>query len=198
MRVRRRLYASVMRAANLYTGKLIAAGTDDGTLQVWTMGGAKTRPHKTCRKAHGPGEITGVSIGPDGHTLASRSFDNTMKVWDLRKFTQPLKTFEGLENFISETDCLFSPNGRYIMTGTSVYTRDTKEIGPDGRTKIVKAADTGDQQGRLVFVDPVRVGTLLIAYLLPPDLLPFSVSISKCRAALDDSRHPAYDRVHVS
>ena len=96
-----------------------------------------------------------MSIGPDGHTLASRSFDGTMKVWDLRKFTQPLGTFGGLDNFVSETDCIFSPSGRYIMTGTSVHMKDTKEVGPDGKTRIVKMDASG--AGRLVFVDPLTM-----------------------------------------
>jgi WD40 repeat protein len=158
-------------------GKMICAGTEDGTLQVWTMSGKKSRPHKTMRKAHTVGnEITGVSIGPDGHTLASRSFDGTMKVWDLRKFTAPLATFSGLDNFISETDCVFSPSGRYIMTGTSVFTssRDQEEGGRGGATPGYGSVGgelfklVGNQQshggsgqgsgrdgnGRLVFVDP--------------------------------------------
>lgn len=156
-------------------GKMICAGTEDGTLQVWSMNGAKSRPHKTCRKAHVAGhEITGVSIGPDGHTLASRCFDGTMKVWDLRKFVSPLATFSGLDNFISETDCIFSPAGRYIMTGTSVYTgsKDRAEAGAAGRGgatpgygsvggelfKLVgdqeSAGSNGSGAGRLVFVDP--------------------------------------------
>ena len=157
-------------------GKMIAAGTDDGTLQVWSMTGSKSRPHKTMRKAHEPGnEITGVSISPDGHTLASRSFDGTMKVWDLRKFTKPLATFGGLENFVSETDCVFSPNGRYIMTGTSTYNtgRDDAAEGRSGAEagygsvggelfKLVgdqssSGAKAASDAGRLVFVDPTTL-----------------------------------------
>jgi WD40 repeat protein len=139
-----------------HDGKLVCAGTEDGTLQMWSLsaGGGKSRPHKTVRKAHSFGEITSVAVAPNGHSVASRSFDGTLKVWDLRKFTKPVAEFGGLDNFISETDALFSPSGRYIMTGTSVYNKDTKEVGPDGRVKIVKAA-THEQTGagKLVFVD---------------------------------------------
>lgn len=41
-------------------------------------------------------------------------------VWDLRRFDKPVKAVHNLPNFFAETDCIFSPNEKYIITGISV------------------------------------------------------------------------------
>jgi hypothetical protein len=41
-------------------------------------------------------------------------------VWDLRKFTAPVRSFTGLPNNYKETKCVFSPDEALIVTGTSV------------------------------------------------------------------------------
>jgi WD repeat-containing protein 70 len=55
----------------------------------------------------------------DGQHLASRSTDHTLKLWDIRKFKQPLSEFKGLHNRFSMTDVTFSPDDRFLVTGTS-------------------------------------------------------------------------------
>eukprot|EP00122_Pirum_gemmata_P010710 Pgem_evm1s9912 len=46
--------------------------------------------------------------------------DDTMKIWDVRQFSKPLHIFNDLENAFPDTDCLFSPDEKAIVTGTSV------------------------------------------------------------------------------
>uniref|UniRef100_G3PXI4 WD repeat-containing protein 70 n=1 Tax=Gasterosteus aculeatus aculeatus TaxID=481459 RepID=G3PXI4_GASAC len=95
-------------------GKLIAAGCQDGTIQIWDRNlSVHTKFH--CRQAHVPGSDTScLSFSYDGRTLASRGGDDTLKMWDIRNFKKPVNVATGL------TDCCFSPDDRLLLTGTSV------------------------------------------------------------------------------
>ena len=73
------------------------------------------------RTAHQNGTDTScLSFSYDGHTLASRGGDDTVKLWDIRKIKTPLCVAEGLENLFPMTDCCFSPDDKMVLTGTSV------------------------------------------------------------------------------
>uniref|UniRef100_A0A7N6BGW7 WD repeat-containing protein 70 n=1 Tax=Anabas testudineus TaxID=64144 RepID=A0A7N6BGW7_ANATE len=101
-------------------GKLIAAGCQDGTIQIWDRNlSVHTKFH--CRQAHTPGTDTScLSFSYDGVTLASRGGDDTLKTWDIRNFRNPVKLATGLTNYFSMTDCCFSPDDKLLVTGTSV------------------------------------------------------------------------------
>ncbi|XP_076614029.1 WD repeat-containing protein 70 [Chaetodon auriga] len=101
-------------------GKLIAAGCQDGTIQIWDRNlSVHTKFH--CRQAHIPGSDTScLSFSYDGMTLASRGGDDTLKVWDIRNFRKPVNVATGLTNYFPMTDCCFSPDDKLLVTGTSV------------------------------------------------------------------------------
>ncbi|KAI3362296.1 hypothetical protein L3Q82_012604, partial [Scortum barcoo] len=101
-------------------GKLIAAGCQDGTIQIWDRNlSVHTKFH--CRQAHIPGSDTScLSFSYDGLTLASRGGDDTLKTWDIRNFRKPVNVATGLTNYFSMTDCCFSPDDKLLVTGTSV------------------------------------------------------------------------------
>ncbi|XP_054896591.1 WD repeat-containing protein 70 [Poeciliopsis prolifica] len=101
-------------------GKLIAAGCQDGTIQIWDRNmSVHTKFH--CRQAHTPGSDTScLSFSYDGITLASRGGDDTLKIWDIRNFRKPVNEANRLTNYFSMTDCCFSPDDRLVVTGTSV------------------------------------------------------------------------------
>ncbi|XP_030625257.1 WD repeat-containing protein 70 [Chanos chanos] len=101
-------------------GKLIAAGCQDGTIQIWDRNlSVHTKFH--CRQAHVPGSDTScLTFSYDGTTLASRGGDDTLKTWDIRNFKKPLNVATGLTSFFSMTDCCFSPDDKLLVTGTSV------------------------------------------------------------------------------
>uniref|UniRef100_A0A146WBI5 WD repeat-containing protein 70 n=1 Tax=Fundulus heteroclitus TaxID=8078 RepID=A0A146WBI5_FUNHE len=101
-------------------GKLIAAGCQDGTIQIWDRNmSVHTKFH--CRQAHTPGSDTScLCFSYDGVTLASRGGDDTLKVWDIRNFRKPVNEANRLTNSFSMTDCCFSPDDRLVVTGTSV------------------------------------------------------------------------------
>ncbi|KAL4617296.1 WD repeat-containing protein 70 [Arapaima gigas] len=101
-------------------GKLIAAGCQDGTIQIWDRNlSVHTKFH--CRQAHAPGsDISCITFSYDGTTLASRGGDDTLKTWDIRNFKKPLNVALDLTSFFPMTDCSFSPDDQLLVTGTSV------------------------------------------------------------------------------
>ncbi|XP_029300432.1 WD repeat-containing protein 70 isoform X2 [Cottoperca gobio] len=101
-------------------GKLIAAGCQDGTIQIWDRNlSVHTKFH--CRQAHIPGSDTSsICFSYDGVTLASRGGDDTMKLWDIRNFKKPVNVATGLPNNFTMTDCCFSPDDKLLVTGTSM------------------------------------------------------------------------------
>jgi WD40 repeat protein len=60
-------------------------------------------------------EITSVAISKDGKYLATGSYDNTAKLWDIQTGNL-IQTLNGHENWVS--DVAFSPDGRYLLTGS--------------------------------------------------------------------------------
>nr|XP_023664416.1 WD repeat-containing protein 70 [Paramormyrops kingsleyae] len=101
-------------------GRLIAAGCQDGTIQIWDRNlSVHTKFH--CRQAHAPGSDTScLTFSYDGTTLASRGGDDTLKTWDIRNFKKPLNSASDLPSFFPMTDCSFSPDDQLLVTGTSV------------------------------------------------------------------------------
>ncbi|XP_031414203.1 WD repeat-containing protein 70 [Clupea harengus] len=101
-------------------GKLIAAGCQDGTIQIWDRNlSVHTKFH--CRQAHTPGsDPSCLAFSYDGTTLASRGGDDTLKTWDIRNFKKPLNVATGLTSVFPMTDCCFSPDDKLLVTGTSV------------------------------------------------------------------------------
>ncbi|GMH20434.1 hypothetical protein Nepgr_022275 [Nepenthes gracilis] len=101
-------------------GKCIAGGIGDGSIQIWNLkAGWGSRPDVYVENAHSD-DITGLKFSSDGRHLFSRSFDSTLKVWDLRKMKLSLKEFEELPNHYAQTNIAFSPDEQLILTGTSV------------------------------------------------------------------------------
>jgi WD40 repeat protein len=99
---------------------LITAGCDDGSIQIWDRRRPFVNVTFMSRRAHeAENSITSLRWSYDGRHLASRSTDHTLKLWDIRKFKQPLSEFRDLHNRFSMTDVTFSPDDRFLITGTS-------------------------------------------------------------------------------
>ncbi|KAI8523133.1 hypothetical protein RHMOL_Rhmol13G0050500 [Rhododendron molle] len=106
-------------------GKSIAGGIGDGSIQIWNLKpGWGSRPDIHVEKGHSD-DITGLKFSSDGQILLSRSFDESLKVWDLRKMKDPLKVFEDLPNHYAQTNVAFSPDEQLFLTGTSVEREST-------------------------------------------------------------------------
>jgi len=68
-----------------------------------------SKPQQSIKGAHPAGEsITSVAFARDGNMLLSRCADGTLNVWDVRKATRPLKTFDVRRPFVGFHNCFLS------------------------------------------------------------------------------------------
>lgn len=102
-------------------GTLICAGCLDGSIQMWDTRKMYVNTTHCIRDAHQKGnDISSVVFSYVGQTLASRSVDDTMKLWDMRNLKKAMHTFENLPARYDTTDCCFSPNDSMILTGEAM------------------------------------------------------------------------------
>jgi len=100
-------------------GGMIGSAGLDGSLQLWRVSEGVKRPKMVNWSAHAPGsEVSCIRFSGDAKQIITRAGDDTMKVWDVRKLNDPLKVFLDLPSYIPTTQCIFSPNEKFIMTGT--------------------------------------------------------------------------------
>ncbi|CAH2056870.1 unnamed protein product, partial [Iphiclides podalirius] len=102
-------------------GNVVACGCYDGSIQMWDHRRSFVNTTALLRNAHEKqSEICSISYSYLGGMLASRGNDDTLKLWDLRSFKQPLHVFGDLFSRYEQTDCGFSPNDELVFTGESL------------------------------------------------------------------------------
>ena len=93
----------------------------DGSLVMWSGDGPHTRPAAEIRDAHTADTWTGgMDISADGRLVVTRGGDDMIKLWDVRKFKQPVNTVSHASTSAqySSTSIHFSPNSSSIITGS--------------------------------------------------------------------------------
>jgi WD40 repeat protein len=73
------------------------------------------KPELVVQTGH-TGRVRSVAFSPDGKTLASGSFDNTVKLWDMATGTQ-LRSLEGHSNTV--VSVAFSPDGKTLASSSN-------------------------------------------------------------------------------
>lgn len=94
----------------------------DGTLVMYGGNGPFSRPAGEILEAHKPNTWTGgIDISGDGRMVVTRGGDDTIKLWDTRKFTKPLVTVPhpSTSNTYSTSNIRYSPNSTSIITGSA-------------------------------------------------------------------------------
>ncbi|KAG4302732.1 hypothetical protein PCANB_001083 [Pneumocystis canis] len=127
----------VYSSAYSHDAAIIATADSEGTLSLWAGKGPFHRPiggaipHAHEKETH----TSCIRFLQNKNLMITRGGDHTLKLWDIRKFKEPLSVRNQLSNHYPETDITFSPNGEYILTGTSIIsnTCDT------GKLVILKA-----------------------------------------------------------
>ncbi|KAL9581690.1 MAG: hypothetical protein Q9212_003747 [Teloschistes hypoglaucus] len=102
------------------SSSLVAAALD-GSLVMWNGDGPYTRPSAEIRDAHLRDTWTGgLDISPDGRTVVTRGGDDTIKLWDTRKFKSPISTVShpSTTSQYSTSSIKFSPTASSIITGS--------------------------------------------------------------------------------
>ncbi|OTB20215.1 hypothetical protein K445DRAFT_51242 [Daldinia sp. EC12] len=100
---------------------LISAALD-GTLVMWSGNGPFTCPAAEIREAHKPNTWTGgIDISSDGRMVVTRGGDNLIKLWDTRKFKEPLVTVEhpSTSDHYPTSNIKYAPNSTSIITGSA-------------------------------------------------------------------------------
>ena len=118
-------------------GKLVVAGCQDGSIQMWDHGKFYVNHAFKNMTAH-MCDVSSICFSYDDTHIATRATDDTLKLWDFRNFKSPLFEAKGLNNIYSNADCCFGPKNDIIMTSVSAE--------KNGLT----ATNTG---GKLVFYD---------------------------------------------
>ncbi|PSB26362.1 AAA-like domain-containing protein [Chlorogloea sp. CCALA 695] len=88
-------------------GKMIASGSEDGTIKRWKRDGTSLAP----LSGH-EGAVTSISFSPDGKMIASGSEDGTVKLW------KPDGTAITFKHKNAVTSVSFSPDGNTIASGS--------------------------------------------------------------------------------
>ncbi|KAG0145157.1 hypothetical protein CROQUDRAFT_46155 [Cronartium quercuum f. sp. fusiforme G11] len=99
-------------------GKSIAAAGMDGTLNIWATSSTFSRPNVAVEGAHVKNtETSAIQFAADSKTIVSRGGDDTVKLWDVRALKKPLAVREGMSSTNVETNIVFSPDNRFLLTG---------------------------------------------------------------------------------
>lgn len=99
--------SAVNAVAFLKDGRIVTAGAD-AHIAIWTPG--HPRPDKVLDGHTGP--IVGLAVSPDGKTLASASWDRTVRLWPLGGGTP--RVLEGHSQNVNGV--AFTPDGRSLVS----------------------------------------------------------------------------------
>ncbi|KAL1297642.1 hypothetical protein AAFC00_006199 [Neodothiora populina] len=100
---------------------ILVAAAYDGSIVMWEGDGPYHRPTAEIRDAHAKDTWTGgIDISPDGRLVVTRGGDDTIKLWDTRKFKHPITTVShsSTSSQYQTSNIRFSPTGAYIITGS--------------------------------------------------------------------------------
>ncbi|KAL8787713.1 MAG: hypothetical protein Q9213_002033 [Squamulea squamosa] len=138
------------------SSSLVAAALD-GSLVMWNGEGPYNRPTAEIRDAHQRDAWTsGLDISSDGRTVVTRGGDDTIKLWDTRKFKSPISsvTHPSTSSQYPTTGIKFSPISTSIITGS-----------PDGTLHILNPATLTPEH-----TTPITPSFPLISLLWHPKL----------------------------
>lgn len=146
-------WGSPMQGGN----NLLVSAALDGSLVMWSGEGPYARPAAELRDAHTPDTWTsGLDIDSAGRMVVTRGGDDTIKLWDTRKFKQPITTISHPSTSAQypTSNIRFSPTSTSILTGSA-----------DGSLHIL---NPGTLKSELM--TPVTPGSPLITVLWHPKL----------------------------
>jgi WD40 repeat protein len=121
---------------------VLVAAALDGTLVIYSGEGPHHRPAAEVRDAHTRDTWTsGVAISRDGNLVVSRGGDDTVKLWDTRKFKQPITTqsYPSISSQYPTANIQFSPSSANIIMGSEtghLHILNPATLKPDHSTPV--------------------------------------------------------------
>ncbi|KAF2170911.1 hypothetical protein M409DRAFT_63936 [Zasmidium cellare ATCC 36951] len=112
------VWGSPMQGGN----NLLVSTALDGSLVMWSGEGPYARPAAEIKNAHTPDTWTsGLDISADGRSVITRGGDDTIKLWDTRKFKAPITSIShpSTASQYPTTNIRFSPTSSQILTGSA-------------------------------------------------------------------------------
>ena len=100
---------------------ILVSAALDGSLVIYSGEGPYHRPAGEIGEAHEPNSWTsGLDISVDGRLIVSRGGDDTVKLWDTRKFKRPVSTakFTSTAARFPTSNIRFSPSSSNILLGS--------------------------------------------------------------------------------
>lgn len=99
-------------------GKILAAGTEEGTVRLWDLA---TREERALlrQSTSAMRRVNSVAFSPDGRILATGSGDGMIKLWDTVTWRERASVERGGEWINSMA---FSPDGKTLASGSSQKT----------------------------------------------------------------------------
>ncbi|KAL2155997.1 hypothetical protein VTH82DRAFT_741 [Thermothelomyces myriococcoides] len=119
---RTRMTAVAWGASAQGSSPVLVSAALDGSLVMYSGNGPFTRPAAEIKDAHRPDTWTGgIDISADGRMVVTRGGDGLIKLWDTRKFKQPLIKVDhaSTSDRYPMTNIRYSPDSRYIITGSA-------------------------------------------------------------------------------
>ncbi|MGO9787547.1 MAG: c-type cytochrome [Stellaceae bacterium] len=124
---------AVNAVAFLKDGRVVTAGAD-ARIGIWTPGRPKP---DTVLEGHG-GPIVALAVSPDGATLASASWDHTIRLWPLTGGGAP-RVLKGSEQNVNGV--AFTPDGKVYFLSPAGQPRFALEATP---TPVIALALSGN------------------------------------------------------
>ncbi|KAJ9134050.1 WD repeat domain-containing protein [Coniochaeta hoffmannii] len=119
---RSRMTAVAWGAAAQGGSNILVAAALDGSLVMYSGNGPFHRPTAEVNKAFKPDTWTGgIDISCDGRMVVTRGGDDLIKLWDTRKFKEPLVTVDhpSTSDRYPMTNIKYSPTSTSIITGSA-------------------------------------------------------------------------------
>lgn len=154
---RSRMTAVAWGAGPEGNNSLLISSALDGSLLMWGGEGPYHRPSAEIREAHRPDTWTsGIDISSDGRLVVTRGGDDTVKLWDTRKFKNPVNStaHPSTSQQYPTSNIIFAPNSSSVLAGS-----------PEGALHILNPATLKPE-----LVTPVTPSSPLITVQWHPKL----------------------------